>query len=134
MPYVRDDGLRQICVQCQKTSCLEACPEKIITLNPDCIPTLEFSRSGCIFCEECVKACYATNGVHQGFDTSYKQIEIQARINPIECLAWNSCICNSCKDVCPCKIQFQGMFYPEIISCNGCGLCISICPANAIEF
>lgn len=133
MPYATSE-LSEVCKKCVSKACLKHCPENIISLNPDNLPTLDFSSSGCIFCGECVDVCFEENGEHLGFDKESVKTRVSMRINPSSCLAWNQSICYSCKDVCPCEIEFRGMFYPEILSCNGCGLCVSRCPSNAIEF
>lgn len=133
MPYLSLD-LYPICLSCANPVCINQCPEEIIFLNPDGVPSLKFEKSGCIFCQECVKACYTINGEHSGFDLENEQTNVQAKINPLKCLAWNGSICSSCRDVCLCEIQFTGMFYPEVTDCNGCGLCKSRCPTDAIKF
>lgn len=132
MPYATSE-LSEVCSICEDKPCLSHCPENIITLNPDNLPTLDFSLSGCVFCEECVDACFEHNGEHKGFDREKKESAVVMKIAQTSCLAWNKSICYSCKDVCPQEIQYLGMFYPQIISCNGCGLCISRCPSNAIK-
>lgn len=132
MPYLTSE-LSTICSSCVTHSCLDSCPENIIVLTPDGFPTLCFEESGCIFCQKCVQACYQSNGEHGGFDLSKEEVNMRAEIDPNGCLAWNKSICLSCKDICPCKIEFMGMFYPEIVSCNGCGLCLSRCPTEAIR-
>lgn len=131
MPYATQ-SLLEICLECKNQSCLTHCPENIITLNSNKLPTLDFSKSGCIFCGECVNACFEQNGQHCGFGNE-EQTSVIMKISPNSCLAWNKSICYSCKDVCPKEIKYLGMFYPEIISCNGCGLCISRCPNDAIK-
>lgn len=133
MPYFTSD-LYAICLACEHKGCIEICPEDIIMLNADGVASLDFSKSGCIFCQECVKMCYAKNGEHNGFDHTREEVNARMKIEPLKCLAWNGSICSSCKDACPCKITFTGMFYPEIMQCNGCGLCISRCPMDAIGF
>lgn len=132
MPYATSE-LSEVCSRCDTQVCLTHCPEGIITLNPDKLPTLDFLSSGCVFCEECVNACFEHNGEHRGFSKEREQTQVVMKIAPNSCLAWNKFICYSCKDVCPKEIRYLGMFYPEIISCNGCGLCISRCPSNAIK-
>lgn len=133
MPYLAD-GLYEICLDCTSKACISACPESVIALNPDGVANLEFTKSGCVFCQECVIACYRHNGEHEGFDCQRQEVNARMRIDPVGCLAWNGSICSSCKDACPCEISFVGMFYPEVIDCNGCGLCVARCPMDAIKF
>lgn len=132
MPYATSE-LSEVCLGCKEQVCLTHCPENIITLNPDNLPTLDFSLSGCVFCGECVNVCFEHNGEHRGFDRTKEQTQVRMKISVASCLAWNKSICYSCKDVCPKEIKYLGMFYPEIISCNGCGLCLSRCPSDAIK-
>lgn len=132
MPYATSE-LSEVCLGCKEQVCLTHCPENIITLNPDNLPTLDFSLSGCVFCGECVNVCFEKNGEHRGFDRAKEQTQVRMNISATSCLAWNKSICYSCKDVCPKEIKYLGMFYPEIISCNGCGLCLSRCPSDAIK-
>lgn len=132
MPYATSE-LSEVCLSCKNHTCLTHCPENIIALNPDNLPTLDFTSSGCVFCEGCLNACFEHNGEHRGFDRAKSQTQVIMKINPSSCLAWNKSICYSCKDVCPKEIKYLGMFYPEILSCNGCGLCISRCPNDAIK-
>ncbi len=57
-----------------------------------------------------------------------------AKINILECMAYNHTICQICQDICPSHISFSSSFYPEIQdSCTGCQKCIAPCPVNAIS-
>lgn len=132
MPYATS-ALSEICIHCKDQPCIAHCPENIITLNPDNLPTLDFSENGCVFCGKCVETCFEHNGEHTGFQREREQTQVIMKISVNTCLAWNKSICYSCKDVCPKEIKYLGMFYPEIISCNGCGLCLSRCPNGAIK-
>lgn len=132
MPYATSE-LSEVCLGCKNQVCLTHCPENIITLNPDNLPTLDFSQSGCVFCGECVDACFEKNGEHKGFKREKELTQVVMKISATTCLAWNKSICYSCKDVCVKEIKYLGMFYPEIVSCNGCGMCLSRCPAKAIK-
>lgn len=133
MPYLTPK-LYDLCLVCKHRACIEVCPEDVIVLNADGVASLMFDKSGCVFCQECVRVCYEENGEHNGFDYKREEVNVKMKIQPLKCLAWNGSICSSCKDTCPCEIRFIGMFYPEIAQCNGCGLCISRCPMDAIGF
>ena len=57
----------------------------------------------------------------------------------IACLAKQGIACQSCRDACPQDaIRFRpragGPFLPEVNEalCNGCGVCMAPCPAEAI--
>lgn len=132
MPYL-SSSLYSRCLSCSSDVCVRACPEGVVFLDPDHIANLTFLESGCVFCQECVRACFGIHGEHDGFDLGREEVNVQAKINPLKCLAWNGSICSSCKDACLCEIGFAGMLYPEVIDCNGCGLCVSRCPTDAIE-
>jgi len=111
--------------------CGTVCEEEIIKFGNDKIPYLDFSRSGCTYCEACLKACEP--GV---LGTIEEGIKASVRINAVKCMSWNHVMCFSCKE--PClddAIDFQGMFKPEIKSaqCTACGFCIARCPTGAIE-
>jgi ferredoxin-type protein NapF len=59
-----------------------------------------------------------------------------AKIAMSSCMSHHQTVCFSCKE--PCledAIVFSGMFNPIILGekCTGCGYCISVCPAAAIE-
>jgi ferredoxin-type protein NapF len=129
--------------ECQKCDgkCATLCQEQIIIIGEDKTPRLDFSKTGCTFCEDCAKACefdvlvltYNDEGV---VPSEYENIQATIEINPSKCLSWNSTMCFSCKD--PCledAIIFNGMFKPFIDEqkCTSCGFCISRCPTIAID-
>ncbi|WP_321777648.1 ferredoxin-type protein NapF [Sulfurimonas sp.] len=132
-PYFRDESLFQSeCNKCE-AKCAAVCEEEIIKIAEDKTPYLDFSKSGCTFCDECAKVCE--------FDVlnleDKKNIDAIVTINKNECLSWKGIMCFSCKD--PCldnAIKFQAMFMPEIEQdkCTACGFCLSRCPAAAIDF
>ncbi|GAB6074606.1 4Fe-4S dicluster domain-containing protein [Nautilia lithotrophica] len=120
------------CNECESKDCLIACNEKIIKIIDE-KPTLDFTNSGCTFCDECAHAC--KYGV---LSIPYKKNKINAEmiINPKKCIAWNQTICFSCQDICEeFAIIYKGMFNPviDLDKCTACGFCISVCPTNAIE-
>ena len=131
-PYYKDERSFLLnCIKCDGL-CGLLCEEKIITIRDDKTPALDFSKSGCTYCDECAKACeFGT------LDIEYKR-DIQARvtIDMLKCLSWDKTMCFSCKE--PClenAINFLGLFRPEIDSekCTSCGFCISACPTHAIK-
>ncbi|QOY52592.1 ferredoxin-type protein NapF [Candidatus Sulfurimonas baltica] len=130
-PYFGDESLfHNECSKCD-AKCATVCEEEIIKIADDRTPYLNFSLSGCTYCDECAKACEF--GVLHVEDK--KPINIHVTINKSTCLSWNHTMCFSCKD--PCldnAIDFKAMFMPEINSnCTSCGFCISKCPTNAID-
>jgi len=130
-PYAKESTLFGTeCPQCDGM-CATLCEEEIIKIGKDKIPYLDFSDSGCTYCDECLKACEP--GVLSDPDI---QIQASIRINEAKCVAWHDVMCFSCKE--PClddAIIFSGLFRPEISSdnCTACGFCIERCPSAAIE-
>jgi len=122
------------CVTCQDTPCMEACEENIITLDATThTPCLDFTKRGCTFCEACAKAC--PSGVLSLDSKDGKSLQAKAEIDIMACMAWHQSLCNSCLDACELRaILFLGLFRPSIEAdvCTGCGMCVGICPSNAI--
>jgi len=131
-PYFdkKEDFLK--CYECESKDCLNACNEKIIKIIDE-KPTLDFTGSGCTFCDECADACK-----YDVLSITHKKNKINAEmiINPEKCIAWNQTICFSCQDICEeYAIIYNGMFNPviDLDKCTACGFCISVCPTHAIE-
>ncbi|PLY08880.1 MAG: ferredoxin [Arcobacter sp.] len=130
--YVNESAFHKECINCDG-KCSNFCEEHIIKIGEDKTPYLDFSNSGCTYCDECALACNEYNVLNI---EDKKQINANISIDISKCLSWNQTMCFSCKD--PClddAIEFIGMFRPEIISdkCTSCGFCIKTCPTNAIE-
>ncbi|WP_324172562.1 ferredoxin-type protein NapF [Sulfurimonas sp.] len=132
-PYFGDESLFQSeCNKCE-AKCATVCEEEIIKIASDKTPYLDFSKSGCTFCDECVNACeFEVLNLEDK-----KNINAKVTINKSACLSWNGVMCFSCKD--PCldnAINFQAMFMPEIDhdKCTACGFCLGRCPAASIDF
>jgi len=131
-PYYKEDSLFLTnCVNCNTKDCSTVCEENIIRILEDGTPSLDFSASGCTYCDLCAEAC--TNKVLD--IENKKQIKAKIEIDILACLAWHNTMCYSCKD--PCldnAIEFLGLFRPSINnSCTSCGFCIKACPTNAIK-
>jgi len=133
-PYAISESLFQSqCPQCESKACAAACDEAIIVIDDKGTPVLDFSRSGCTFCDDCARACEA--GV---LDLEKGAERINARfVIAIEgCMAHHGTICFACKE--PCledAILFNGLFNPVIDDekCTGCGFCLGRCPTRAIS-
>ena len=136
-PYGLDESTFQNeCPNCESKACVASCDEKIIVILEDGTPTLDFSKNGCTFCEECANVCDA-NVLSLENEATSEKLNAMFRINIEGCVAHQGVICNSCKE--PCiddAILFNGMFNPVIDEsrCTGCGFCISRCPTQAINF
>jgi len=130
-PYNNDESLfRNECPKCD-AKCATVCEVEIIKIAPDSTPYLDFSKSGCTYCDDCALGC------EFGVLTleNKKQINAIVTINKNECVSWEGVMCFSCKD--PCldnAIDFKAMFMPGINdNCTSCGFCISRCPVEAIK-
>ncbi|MCP4074873.1 MAG: 4Fe-4S dicluster domain-containing protein [Gammaproteobacteria bacterium] len=118
-------------------NCEKICPQKIIKLHPESHdlagqPYLDFNNNGCTFCSECNKACpnFTTDPLHSRPDLG------NAFLDQEKCYAWLNITCMSCMNSCPVDlIKFNKKRKPSISlkSCNGCGFCITNCPASAIN-
>ncbi|RXJ99193.1 ferredoxin [Arcobacter sp. CECT 8986] len=130
-PYFKEESLfKDACFECEGL-CAKACEEEIIFIKEDKTPKLDFSSSGCTYCDECANSC-----PNEVLDIEYKKnIDVNISIDILKCLSWNQTMCFSCKD--PClddAIDFLAMFRPEINSnCTSCGFCIKYCPVEAIK-
>ena len=121
------------CIGCEDKACVSACEEGIIHLSEDGIPIIKFGKNGCTFCDECALAC---DKDVLSVEFKKNRMNCEMIINHRKCIAWNNVVCSSCQDICPNKtIIFSGLFNPVIDDeiCKGCGLCVSVCPADAIE-
>ena len=123
----------EICITCKDTPCVNACEETIILLDAAHTPCLDFTKRGCTFCEACASAC--PSEVLSLTCKDEKSLHVKADIDIMACMAWHQSLCNSCLDACESRaIVFLGLFRPhiEMDVCNGCGMCLGICPSNAI--
>lgn len=130
-PYWEDNKLfDMLCPECEKKSCGIVCEEAIIKFDNRGTPFLDFTKTGCTFCEACANACPedVLNIKHPHL------IKSSVSIDTSSCLAWCGTMCFICKDVCePNAISFFGLYRPTINqNCNGCGMCINVCLTNAI--
>ncbi len=131
-PYFSEEKSFSVnCIKCDG-ACSLACEEKIITIREDKSPSLDFSKGGCTYCDECAKVCEF--GV---LSLEYKRdIQAKVTINMLKCLSWDKTMCFSCKELCmEDAIVYLGLFRPEVDmeKCTNCGFCISVCPTEAIK-
>jgi ferredoxin-type protein NapF len=136
-PYGSSESLFQSeCPTCESKACAASCDEKIIVIGAEGSPILNFSKSGCTFCEECANACEANVLSLENTQTA-ERINARFRISTEGCVAHHGVICFSCKE--PCiddAILFNGMFNPviDMDRCTGCGFCLGRCPTQAIAY
>jgi len=131
-PYYQDaTAFDTECKNCDG-KCATLCQEQIIIIGEDKTPRLDFSKSGCTYCDDCATACEPNV-----LRVEWKRlIDVGIRINESNCLSWQGVMCFSCKD--PClenAIDFKAMFMPTINQekCTSCGFCLSRCPSDAID-
>lgn len=137
-PYSRDAQSLESCLECADSPCVAACEETILKKDEGGI-FVDFSHSGCTFCQACALACEksAMGGAMSILDVNLgATIRAAIKLNQAACLAWHRVLCRSCLDVCETRsINFVAGLYPEVAeSCTKCGFCQSICPAGAISF
>ncbi|MCK5666106.1 MAG: ferredoxin-type protein NapF [Thiotrichaceae bacterium] len=122
----------EACTRCGE--CVKQCPVNVIRIADGSFPEMNFSTSGCDFCEVCVAVCVPA-ALKLGQAAPFDSIAV---INN-ECFSERGVICRSCGEVC----EIQAIHFKQVVggvthvvmntdSCNGCGECVSICPANAI--
>jgi ferredoxin len=63
----------------------------------------------------------------------------RVRVRPQACLAWQGSFCSTCSERCPVEGAIESeLGRPRVVEsrCDGCGLCVRMCPApiNAFEF
>ncbi|MEA1918854.1 MAG: 4Fe-4S binding protein [Campylobacterota bacterium] len=130
-PYLSDETLfGTACPSCDGV-CATLCEEEIIKIAKDKTPYLDFSHSGCTYCEACLNGCEPNV-----LNDSEAKIQAKIKINESQCVSWHEVMCFSCKE--PClddAIIFNGLFKPLIddSKCTSCGFCIVKCPSGAIE-
>ncbi|MDJ0833769.1 MAG: 4Fe-4S dicluster domain-containing protein [Gammaproteobacteria bacterium] len=123
------------CGDCSRP-CVDACEQEIIRIHDEkhelCgQPYLNFSSTGCTFCGDCAQACPASDqGPGPGADAIG-----QAQLDQSSCLSWNQVFCMSCVGSCTSKaLNFDArrrlLIKPQ--QCNGCGMCVGICPVGSL--
>jgi len=128
--YEKEELFLALCPACEG-DCAKVCETDVIKILKDKTPILDFSDSGCTYCDKCAEVCKYKVLTKE----NKKQIEAIIKIDKNKCLSWQGTMCFSCKD--PCldnAIEFENaVFYPKITSnCTNCGFCIKYCPTNAI--
>lgn len=131
-PWSTTASLAEHCTRCG--DCIAACPEKILRIDGDGLPQVDFAAGACTFCGDCATACAAPV-----FDRALNPAwNLRVAISD-QCLPRRGILCESCRDVCIdgaiSFVRASGRAPVPAISaadCTGCGACVSICPAAAI--
>ena len=121
-----------ICSRCD--DCIGACPETILKKDSNGYPQTDFYRGECTFCGACAESC-GTGALNLNQSSPWQSV---ADVGD-SCLAHRGIVCSSCGEQCEVEaLQMHmvagGVALPRILkqNCNGCGACVSVCPANAI--
>ncbi|MCP4076057.1 MAG: ferredoxin-type protein NapF [Gammaproteobacteria bacterium] len=120
------------CTRCGE--CVKQCPVNVIRVADGSFPEINFSSSGCDFCEVCAAVCLP-GALLIGQSAPFNSIAVIGN----ECFSERGVICHSCGEAC----EIQAIHFQQVVggvthvlmntdNCNGCGECVSICPANAI--
>lgn len=130
------DAFDRACTRCAK--CIDACPTHVLKLAAG-IVQVDYAEAECTFCGACVDIC-----PEPAFDVAArasggKPWHAVARIDA-SCLARLGVECDSCGDACEAgAIRFRVHAGPvpdprvDSTRCTGCGACVRVCPATAIE-
>ncbi len=118
--------------------CLHACEPAIIHLHPPGhrfrgMPFLSFESGACTFCNACVEVCPLERGQPEAEGPARLGT---ATLDRATCMAWNGVICLSCQSACDYRavtMDRRSRPHIETEACTGCGACMGICPAKAIQ-
>ncbi|QOR40384.1 ferredoxin-type protein NapF [Billgrantia diversa] len=133
-PWTRDEPeFLANCSQCG--DCLQACETSIIVRDVAGFPQVDFQRGECTFCRACVDACEENIFRDPEREPPWRHV---ADIGPA-CLGPQGVYCRSCGESCEAgaiRFSFNAQRVPEpsvdTEACNGCGACVSVCPARAV--
>ena len=131
---LREAAFVEHCTRCG--DCLRACPPGILQADAAGFPAVDFSRGACSFCGACVAACASSALTRGGPQPPW---QVKAVVGD-DCLTQGGVYCEVCRDQCaPRAIRFRPAIgrapNPDIdlSACNGCGACVSPCPAGALR-
>lgn len=135
-PWTDEQLLVEACTRCD--DCRAACPENVLVRGEGGYPAFDPKQGSgmCTFCGECVKACN-----HHLFDvTRTPAWSLNAHIDQTSCLAQSGIHCETCRDACDQsaiakthRIGLPPLLLIAAEMCTGCGACLPVCPADAVE-
>lgn len=130
-----EDSFTKLCERCG--DCIDKCPTHIIHEGRGSFPVIDFMSGECLFCGDCVETCKP--GALKQLN-GHKPWSVTASINSTKCLAYKNIECRSCYDPCESrairiKPRIGGVSIPLLnnVNCTGCGACIAVCPAQAVN-
>lgn len=133
---LQEDLFVDVCSRCDQ--CIRCCHAHVIRRGPAGFPEMDFSDAGCDFCAACAGAC-ETGAIQHDDHPLDSAWQLVASIGS-RCFSERGVVCRSCGEVCETRaIRFRpalgGVTHLQILDhlCNGCGECVSICPAQAIQ-
>lgn len=134
---VSESRFIELCTHCN--DCITDCPKAIIKSGSGQYPIIDFTHSGCDFCQKCVDIC-KTGALKKEKTDSSTPWSIKA-VFLDSCLSVNGVVCRSCSEICESRaVRFQlkpgGAAQPILdqAACNGCGECLAVCPVKSIQF
>ena len=133
---IPESDFTDVCDRCDQ--CVKSCHLNIIKRGSSGFPEIDFSNTGCDFCQVCVQNCL-TDALQLPEVTDQKPWNLKATIRN-NCLSEKGVVCRACGDICEMqairfKLAVGGISLVEMNTseCNGCGECVSVCPVQAIE-
>ncbi len=135
-PWTDEQLLVETCTRCDE--CITACPENVLLRGDGGYPAFDPKQGSgmCTFCGDCAKACK-----HNSFDASRTPAwSVCADIAQSSCLAESGIHCETCRDACDhaaITMKYRIGLPPSPVitveACTGCGACIPVCPADAVQ-
>ena len=137
---VDEDAFHKLCVRCGK--CLAACQHGSSELEGGfgkgrLLPRIRPERAPCRLCMKCTAAC-PTGALDPAVDDMHKPRMGRAFIHESLCYNFTGgLMCWTCYDHCP--LRGYGMVLKDGLTphvtggCAGCGVCVTVCPAKAVE-
>lgn len=132
LPWTDEAWVMERCTACGV--CAEACPQDILHIRGGRHPEISFTDA-CTFCAACAEAC--PEGV---FDLDRDPPwDAVAHVGEA-CFEPQGVSCRACEDACEARAlrarpQLGGtaIMVLDPDACTGCGACVPVCPAGAIE-